>query len=87
MHQSPDNEQNADGSIFDFWISAQSFIKENCYNSRTSDDINIKREPVAKLDKRNKTTSKNFDDDVMSENSETNQEAEFRHRAYKTCFH
>ena len=24
--------------------------------------------PITKLDKRNKTTSKNFDDDVMSEN-------------------
>ena len=28
----------------------------------------MKLGPVTKLDKRNKTTSKNFDDDVMSEN-------------------
>ena len=28
----------------------------------------MKLEPVTKLDKRNKTTSKKFDDDVMSEN-------------------
>ena len=28
----------------------------------------MKRGPVTKLDKRNKTTSKKFDDDIMSEN-------------------
>ena len=28
----------------------------------------MKLEPVTKLDKRNKTTSKKFDEDVMSEN-------------------
>ena len=28
----------------------------------------MKLRPVAKIDKRNKTTSKKFDDDVMSEN-------------------
>ena len=43
-------------------------IKENCHNSKTSDDIDMKLGPVTKLYKRNKTTSKNFDDDVMSEN-------------------
>ena len=41
---------------------------QNCYNSRTSDDIDMKLRPVTKLYKRNKTTSKKFDDDVMSEN-------------------
>ena len=50
-----------------FPISGQSLIKENCHNSRTSDDIDMKLRPVTKLDKRNKTTSKKFDDDVMSE--------------------
>ena len=39
-------------------ISGQSLIKENCHNSRTSGDIDIKLGPVTKRDKRNKTTSK-----------------------------
>ena len=34
----------------------QSLIKENCHNSRTSDDMKLG--PVTKLNKRNKTTSK-----------------------------
>ena len=50
-----------------FWISGQSLIKENCNNSRTSDDIDMKRGPVTKLDKRNKIMSKKFDVDVMLE--------------------
>ena len=33
-------------------------MKENCHNSGTSDDIDIKLGPVTKLDKRNKETSK-----------------------------
>ena len=68
MPQSPDIGQNSDGGISDFRISGQSLIKENCYNSRTSDDIDMKYGSVTKLDKRNKTTSKKFDDDVMSKN-------------------
>ena len=43
-------------------------MKVNCHNSRTSDDIGMKLEPVAKLDKRNKTASKKIDDDVISVN-------------------
>ena len=68
LPQSPDIGQNLDGGISDFRISGQSLIKENCHNSRTSDDIDMKLGPVTKLDKRNKTTSKKFDVDVMSEN-------------------
>ena len=60
--------KNSDVGISDFPISGQSLIKENCHNSRTSDDIDMKLGPVTKLDKRNKTTSKKFDVDVMSEN-------------------
>ena len=56
-----------DGSIFDFHISGQSLINENWPNSRTSDDIDMKLGMVTKLDKKNKTLSKN-DDDVMSAN-------------------
>ena len=41
---------------------------ENCHNSRTSDDIDMKLAPVTKLGKRNKTTSKKFNDDVMPAN-------------------
>ena len=68
LPQSPDIGQNPDGGISDFWISGQSLIKKFCHNSRTSDDIDMKFGPVTKLDKRNKTTSKKFDVDVMSEN-------------------
>ena len=51
-----------------FLISSQSLIKENCHNSKTSRDIDMKLGPVTKLDKRNRTRSKKIDDDVMSEN-------------------
>ena len=43
-------------------------IKGNCHNSRTSDDIDLKLGTVTKRDKKNKTTSKKFDNDVMSKN-------------------
>ena len=56
------------GGISDFQISSQSLLKGNCHNSGTSDDIDMKLGPVTKLDKRNKTTSKKFDDDVISAN-------------------
>ena len=51
-----------------FPISGEYLIKENCYNSRTSDDIDMKLGPVTKLGTRDKTTSKKFDVDIMSEN-------------------
>ena len=60
LPQSPDIGQNSDGDISDFQISGQSLIKENCYNSRGSDDIDMKHGPVTKLDKRNKTRQKNL---------------------------
>ena len=56
--QSLDIGQNSDADISDFRISGQSLIKRNCHNLRTSDDIDMKLEPVTKFDKRNKTTSK-----------------------------
>ena len=61
--QSPDTGQNSDGGISGFRISGQSLIKENCHNSRTSDDIDMKLRPVPK-----QYQLKNFDDDVMSGN-------------------
>ena len=66
--QSPCTGQNSDEGISNFWTSAQSFINENCYNSRTSHDIDIKRRPVTKLDKKNSSTSETFDDDIMPSN-------------------
>ena len=51
-----------------FPISSQSHIKESYHDSRTSHDIDMELRPVTKLDKRNKTTSKKIDDDVMSVN-------------------
>ena len=64
--QSPDIRQNSDGGIFGFRISGQSLIKENCHNSRTSNDTVMKLGPITKLDKRNRTTTKKFGDEVMS---------------------
>ena len=43
-------------------------MKENCHNSRTGDGIDMKLGSVTKRDQRNKTTSKRFDDGVMSTN-------------------
>ena len=53
------------GSISDFWIS---LIKENCHNSRVNDDIDMNLRPVTKFDKKNKTTSKKIDNDVILAN-------------------
>ena len=66
--QSPDIGQKSDGDISDFRISGQSLSKVNCHNSRTSNDVDKKLGSVTKIDKRNKTTSKKFDNVVMSAN-------------------
>ena len=42
------------------YVIGKSLIKENSHNSRTSDDVDVKLGLVTKLDKRNKTTSKNL---------------------------
>ena len=68
--QSPDTVQNLDEGIFDIRISSQSYIKENCHNSRISDDIDMKLGPVTKLDKINNATSKNFYHVAMLANSD-----------------
>ena len=72
MSHSVDLGRNPDGGISDFQISDQSLVKENCPNSPTNDDIDIKLGPVTKIDKRNKIQSKKFDYDVMSENYDVN---------------
>ena len=46
------------GVFPDFW-SVKSLIKEISHNSRGNDGVDMKRETVIKLDKRNKITSKN----------------------------
>ena len=66
--QSPDIGQNSDRGISNFQISDQSLIEIYCCNSRSSDDIDMKLGLITKLDKRNKTTSKKFDNYVMLEN-------------------
>ena len=68
LPQSSDIGQNTGDGIFDFRISGQTLIKVNCHNSRTTDDNEMKLEPVTKLGKRNKTTLKKFGDDVVSGN-------------------
>ena len=70
LPQSPDIWSNSDGGISDFPITGRSLIKENCHNSRTRDDIDLKLGPVTKLDKKNKTTWKKIHDDVMSGKSD-----------------
>ena len=67
MSQSPDIGQNSDGDVSDFQISCQPFIEENCHNSRTSNDIDVKLGPVTKLEKKNTAISKKSDDSVLSE--------------------
>ena len=68
--QSPGIGQNSGGGISDLQISGQSLVKENCHASRASDDIDMKLGPLNKFDKRNKTTSKKFNHDVISANCE-----------------
>ena len=60
--------QYSDGAISNVLISGQSLINKNCNNSRTSHDIDMKLGPVTKLDKESTSTSKTFDDKVMSAN-------------------
>ena len=66
--QSPYIGQNPDGGISDFRISGKSRTNENCHNSRTSNDIDMKFEPVTKPDKGNTITSKKIDYDAISGN-------------------
>ena len=68
LPQSSDIGQNTGDCISDFRISGQTLIKVNCHNSRTTDDNEMKLEPVTKPGKRNKTTLKKFGDDVVSGN-------------------
>ena len=51
--QSIDIGENSDGGISDCRISGQSLIIDNCHNSRTSNDIDMKLGPVTRLGKRN----------------------------------
>ena len=50
LPQSPDIGQNSDGGISDFQISGQPFIEENCHNSSTTNDTDMKPGPVTKLE-------------------------------------
>ena len=52
--------------IFGFLV--KSLINHNCHNSKTSYDIYMKLGPVTNLARRNTTTSKKIDDDVVSTN-------------------
>ena len=50
--------QTREWGISDFRIFGQYLIKEDCHNSRTSNDICVKLRPLTERDKRNTTTSK-----------------------------
>ena len=43
-------------------------MKENCHNSRTSHDTDMKLGPVAKFARRNTVALKKFEDDSISAN-------------------
>ena len=58
MPQSPDIGQNSDGGIFDLQISGQPSIEENCHNSRTSNDSEVKLGPITKLEKKTRQYQK-----------------------------
>ena len=60
LSQSLDNGQNSTERISNFRVSGQFLVNVNCPNSWSSDDIDMKLGTVIKLDKRNKTTSKNL---------------------------
>ena len=53
-----------------FQISGQSFINQNCPNSKTSNDIDMKVGPVTKPEKKKHGNGKKIDDDFMSGNSD-----------------
>ena len=42
------------------FLISRFWVQENCHNSRTSNDIDMNLGPVTKIDKRNKTKSKNW---------------------------
>ena len=56
-----DVAKNLDCDIPDFRISGQSFMKENCFNSRNSNGVDRKLGAGTKFNKRNTKTFKNFD--------------------------
>ena len=60
LSQSPDIGQNSEEGIYDFRISGQSLINENCCNCRTSNDIDMKLGPVTNLGKRTRQRQKNW---------------------------
>ena len=60
LSQSPDTGKNSDGGISDLQISGQSLIIENCDNSQTSNDIDMKFGPVTRLGNRNTPSLKNW---------------------------
>ena len=62
--------QTREWGISDFRIFGQYLIKEDCHNSRTSNDICVKLQSLTERDKRNTTTSKKLDDNVISANYE-----------------
>ena len=65
MPQYLDIKQYSNEGISNFQISGQSFIKENCDNSRTGNDIDMKLGPVTKLKKTKHDNVKKLDDDKM----------------------
>ena len=68
MPQSPDIGYNLDRVFLISKFLVNSYIKENCHNSRTNDETDMKLGPATMLHTRNKTTPKKLGDDVMSEN-------------------
>ena len=66
MPQSPDIGQDSGKGVSYFRISGQSLIRENCHNSKISNDIDMKPGPVTRTARKNTATSKEFGDDVIA---------------------
>ena len=58
---SPDIGKGADKCTFNFWIPVYSLMNGICHTSRTSNDIDMKLEPLTEPDERKTATLKKFD--------------------------
>ena len=59
-------EKSQTGKISISGVMVKSLVNKNYDNSRNSYDIDMKLGPLIKLDKRNKTTARKIENDIMS---------------------
>lgn len=58
-------DKTSTGEFLIFGFLFRSFINKNWHNSRTGNDTDMQHLPLTKLNKRNMSTSKKFDDYVL----------------------